>query len=243
MIEVGTLDRVTIVLGERGMGKSTLIKHDFDAFRAETGGLIIGHSRNGQIGTEPDIVFHDDVERLQRGLRRHPAKIHLVTKGPAEPVLAYAEALSLAIRKRAWKRAHPLRPFNPHRPLDAGTLATPVMVLIDEGVAMKRHPSNEEMQRLEEMLTSARHMHLAVTWSIQTPTARQWILMEQGNRFRVFRYVHEWGGNALRAAGIPKEAVEEIRELPRFVYYHRDKFDPRTAGFRVVKKREAPRRG
>ncbi len=233
-IEIGTLDRVTAILGERGMGKSTLAKMDAREFQRETGGYVIGHSPNGQIGAADDIAFYDSLEKLSRGLRKHPGKMHFLAKGAAEPVIHYADSLALAIRRsahrRQWKR------FREHRPAPPGMMAPPVLVIIDEGASMKRHPNNEELEHLERFLTSARHKHVALSWSIQAPSARQWVLLEQANRFRVFRYTHEWGANAIRAAGIPKEVVDELRDLPRFVYYHQDKADTGSGSFRVLPK-------
>jgi hypothetical protein len=231
MLAVGALDRITVILGERGTGKSTLAWLDARGFRAETGGYMIGHSPNGQIGARDDVAFYDDIGKLGRGLRRHPEKQHYLTKGTAESVIAYGDALSTAIRKRAFKRAFPLKVWREDRPAPDGLMAPPVLITIDEGVAMHRHPTNEESERLERFLTSARHKHVAFTWLSQAPTARQWIILEQANRLRIFRYVHEWGGNAIRAAGIDREVIAVLRELPDFTYYHHDKKAPQAAYF------------
>jgi hypothetical protein len=221
VIPIGSLDRVTAIVGERGMGKSTLARLDARDFQRSTGGYVIGHSPNGQIGAGDNIAFHDDLRKLQRGLRRHPEKMHFLAAGPAEPILHFGDALSIAIRRsahrREWKR------FKETRPAPEGLEAPPLLIVIDEGTSMKRHPSNEETEALERLLVNARHKHLAITWSIQAPTARQWVLMEQANRLRIFRYTHEYGVNSLRAGGIPKDVAYQLRELPRFHYFAMDK--------------------
>lgn len=242
MIPVGTLDRITVIVGERGMGKSTFLsKVDIPDFRRETGGYVIGHSTNGQIGADPGrIEFHDDLRQLSRGLRKHPERAHFVARGKPEDVLRYGLAMSLSVRKRAHERFRAERfriasemvpKFRPDRPAPKGLLAPPVLVVIDEGMAMRRNPTQAELQELEELLTSARHNHVAVTWSSQSPSLRQWVLLEQSNRQRVFRYVHEYGANALRAGGVHKDVIPALRELPRFTYYRFDKIDPHGAGF------------
>ena len=243
MIPVGSLDRITVIVGERGMGKSTFLsKVDIPDFRHETGGYVIGHSTNGQIGAAPNIVFHDDLKRLSRGLRKEPGKAHFVARGKPEDVLRYALAMSESIRKRAHERfrasefrAGRLVPkFRPDRPAPKGLMAPPVLVVIDEGMAMRRNPTQAELQELEELLTSARHNHVAVTWSSQSPSLRQWVLLEQANRQRVFRYVHEYGANALRAGGVHKDVIPALRELPQFTYYAYDKRTPHAAGFHAL---------
>lgn len=220
-VEIGSLDRVTSIAGERGTGKSTFAIQDARVFQRETGGYSIGHSPNGQVGHFSDVEFHSDVRKLLRGLRRHPEKHHFLVRGNPEEVLEVGVGLATAVRRRAhherWLR------FREDRPAPKGLKAPPVLVTIDEGIRMRRRPTREELAWLEELLVSARHKHLAVTWSIQAPSARSWVLFEQSNRLRVFRYTHEWGLNALRAAGLPREVVPEIPALERFEFFSWDK--------------------
>lgn len=245
MIPVGSLDRITTIIGERGMGKSTYALLDARSFQRETGGFVLAHSPNGQIGAHPDVVFYDSVAKLVRGLKKAPGKIHVVAGGPPEELIRFGESMALAIRKRAHERLRAQRAnsggellprFRADRPAPKGMLARPVLVVIDEGVAMKRRPGDLDLADLERMLTSARHNHFAVTWSSQAPTARQWVLLEQSNRLRVFRYTHEYGANALRAAGISKDVVPVLRDLPRFAFYRFDKQAPENAGFEMLPK-------
>jgi hypothetical protein len=236
VIELGTLDRITVVVGERGVGKSTLTRRDSRAFQLEMGGLVIGHSPNGQIGAAPFISFADSMRELERGLRRKPEQQWILTTGEPEELLDYASALSLALRKRAHQRVD-VR-FKPTRPPPPGLDATPLLVVIDEGAHLKRHPTNEEVERLEHFLVGARHAHVALTYSIQAPTKRAWILMEQASRFRVFRYSHEYGQNALRAAGLPQEVTEELGSLPNYMYWHQDKAEPGRGRFVTLEKRD-----
>lgn len=240
-LEVGKLDRITVILGERGTGKSTLAWLDARGFQAEFGGYVIGHSPNGQIGQRDDVTFHDSVKKLAAGLRRHPERQHYVVKGPAEDLIIFGDALALGIRKRAFQRAHPLKRWREDRPMPEGIVAPPVLIIIDEGVAMARHPSNTESERLERFLTSARHKHVGFTWLSQAPTARQWVILEQANRFRIFRYTHEWGGNAIRAAGLDKDALQVVKTMPNFMYYHHDKSDPGGAYFTELPRRPVVR--
>lgn len=241
MIPIGTLDRITAVVGERGVGKSTKALLDADDFRRRTGGYIIGHSPNGQIGFRDDIQFHDSLKSLAKGLRKFPTMKHFIASGASpEDVIDYARLLSVSLRKQGHKLAKV--PFHPHRPAPAGTKATPILVIIDEGTHLdttdrvKRAEdggpaSTRETKELEKFLTSARHEHIALTWLIQAPTSRSWRFMEQSNRFFVFRYVHEWGGNALRAAGLPQDEVVKVRTLAKYTYLRWFKDDPTNISY------------
>lgn len=243
MIEIGTLDRITPIIGERGTGKSTLAKIDALEFQRSTGGLVLGHSPNGQIGHESYIDFHDSFRSLEKGLRKRPGQMHFLADGGSpEEVIDYARALSLALRRKGHESADVK--FNPKRPAPPSVMAAPVLVIIDEGThtdqskRLRKEQDSEittaDLRELEKFLTSARHENVALTFLIQAPTARSWVYMEQGNRFRVFRYMHEWGLNSVRAAAIPKEAMAQIRKLPKFCYYHFDKDNPERAGFRKL---------
>ncbi len=229
MQEIGTLDRVTAVIGERGMGKSTWAYLDARVFQRETGGFVIIHSPRGQIGRAPDVVMHNSVKRAARGLRREPGLIHVVTDDSPEDVLEFARDLAHASRKKAHKDAG-VR-WHDNRPAPKGLRAPPVLAVIDEGTALRRGMTNEEIEELQRFLTSARHEHVAVTMLSQAPNARSWTFQEQASRFRIFRYMHEWGLNAIRAAAIPQEYLEEIRELPKYRYFRLDKEFPAKARF------------
>jgi hypothetical protein len=242
MIPIGTLDDITAIVGERGVGKSTKAIFDVDDFRARTGGIILGHSPNGQIGDAPDIRFYDSIRDMAKGLRKEPAMKHFVVSGASpEDVIDYARLLSLSLRREGHKLAG--HKFNAHRPAPKGTYATPIKVVVDEGTHLDTKDkiakaedggpaSTRETKELEKFLTSARHEHIALTWLIQAPTARSWRFMEQSNRFFVFRYVHEWGGNALRAAGLPQDEVVKVRTLPKFRYLQWFKDDPTRISYK-----------
>lgn len=236
MIPIGTLDWIETIVGERGMGKSTLAILEARDFQRETGGYVIGHSPNGQIGVAKDIKFYDKLDGffgLQRGLRRHPELMHFLVTGNAEQILDFGERLAFTVRRSAHRSAG-VR-FRENRPAPKGLEAPPVLIVVDEGTSMKRHPSNEEIERLERLLVNARHKHLGLIWSTQAPSSRQWLLLEQSSKIRLFRYSHEWGANGLRAAGIDKDvALNQIKDLDRFEYFAKDKANLDVGEFRLL---------
>lgn len=247
MIEIGTLDMLHVLFGEKKTGKSTLAKLQSTYFQRSTGGFVIGHSPNGQIGWAPDIEFHDSLTSLDRGVRKRPAMKHfLADGGTPEDVIDYGRALALALRKQGHKKAG--EKFHPHRPAKPGVLAAPVLTIVDEGTHTQqvdtkwRKPGDDdgsigviEKRELEKLLTSLRHENLAIIYLIQTPTARAWIYTEQATAAFTFRYSHEYGRNAIRAAGfIPKEEMPAIALLPNFEYYQFEKSNPWAAGYRKL---------
>jgi hypothetical protein len=229
MMEIGTLDRVTAVIGERGTGKSTWAALDARVFQRETGGFVVVHSPRGQIGVAPDVRMHNTVSKAARAMRRDPGAIHVVTDDDPEDVLEYARDLAFASRKKAHKDAGVK--WHDNRPAPKGLKAPPVLAVIDEGTALRRGMTNAEIEDLQRFLTSARHEHVAVTLLSQAPTARSWTFQEQASRFRIFRYLHEWGLNAIRAAAVPQEHLQRIRDLPKFSYFRLDKENPSQADF------------
>jgi hypothetical protein len=227
MIRIGSLDRLTAVIGRRGVGKSEYLIRDANEFRREArGGYIIGHSPGARLpstlhdGT-PGVGkrnWHDSIKSLERGLSRDPNGIHIVTTGDPEDVIDFGRGLSKALRRKAIERAGWVAGPNwENRPLpDPKIEAEPVLVLVDEGVALKEMFSKEDLKRWKVLLTGLRHENLAITWGIQSPTAKNWVLIEQSNRLVAFNYQHEWGLNAVRAWGVPQEDLQTIRNLQPF---------------------------
>lgn len=250
MIRIGTLDRITNIIGERGMGKSTKAVLDAREFQRTTGGFVVGHSPNGQLGftdIEGEIIFYDSLEDLEAGLQKNPHSMHFIATGATpEEVIDFGRALAKALRKKGHEAAGVK--FQENRPAPPGVMAAPVLIIIDEGThtdQSKRMRKDEgqpittaDLKELEKFLTSARHENVAVTFLIQAPTSRSWVYMEQGNIFYVFRYTHEWGANAVRAAGIPKEEIPRIKVLKRFRYYVYFKMYPEEGNYKDLPKPE-----
>lgn len=222
MQEIGSIDRITAVIGLRGTGKSTWAVQDACSVQREMGAIVIGHSPGARLptvlpnGQVPDMSWHDSIRSLERGLQRHPLRMHFLVTGDPEEVIQYGRELALAIRKKSIKDAG--HRFKHNRPVPKGVMATPVHIVIDEGTALRESFSAEDKRAWKIFLTGARHEHVSLTWLIQSPTAKNWILMEQSNRIITFRYMHEWGLNAIRAAGIHKDDLQSIRDLPDFQF-------------------------
>ena len=242
MVELGRLDRITSIVGERGTGKSTMAYLDALDAQADHGAYVIGHSPSGAIGARPGVEFHDGIKALDKGLRRDPQNMHIIASGASpEEVIEYARQLAAASRRKAIEDAG--YRFQDHRPPPEGVAATPVHLVIDEGTHVEKYPSKKLKDpgtkftvktdaRMEQFLTNARHEHVSVTWLTQAPTARTWTLFEQSNIFYVFRYSHQWGMNALRAAGIPDGGIEvsAIKAIPRLPDFQCVAWDKRNPG-------------
>lgn len=239
-VPIESLDRLTAMFGERGTGKSTELVLDAMRFQREVrGGYVIMHSPDARLpmklpdGSRSPIEWHDSVKDLEgwRGLSRRPHLIHVVVGGDPEPVIDYGRRLAKAIKIRAIKRAgfhyRDKRPIpmieteqqsrRAGQPIGEKVAAEPVYVGIDEGTAIQ-HASkgSDELHNWQVFLTGLRHENMALTWSIQSPNARNYAFIEQANIFITYRYMMEWGLNTLRARGVPAEDLQIIAGLPNY---------------------------
>lgn len=220
---IGSWDHLECFLGLRGYGKSTLlVERAMDLAHMAGGAYMVGHSLGARLpvrlpdGTEPPISYHKDVAGVEKGVRSDAARMHVAVSGPADDVIQLGRRLSLEIRERAWKELHGrLSPYSLERRMD-GIPAVPVIVAIDEGVAIEGAGKKDVEQWFREWVYSLRHEHTALLYSIQSPTGRNWLLLEQATTVHVFRIRHEWALNALRAAGAPPELIAAAPKLPKY---------------------------
>jgi len=227
--EIGDVNVLEVCVGQRGAGKSTTQCMRADELSREWGGAyVIGHSLGGRLPTElPDgtvlpLVYHDTLAKLDKGLRRDPGKWHILAPPMAMPnreeaddLLQYSIRLSDSIKERAWKEVHPFGIYKANKS-HKGIHATPIIVIIDEGIAIGAAGSTKKDQNrwFQEYLYSLRHMHIALFYSIQNANARSWHLLDQATAIHVFNTRHEWALGAIRAAGATQDEMDRIAELP-----------------------------
>jgi hypothetical protein len=228
--------------GARGAGKSTYLCQRARELVATWGGAyVIGHSIGQRFpaalpdGWRPPIEYHRSVSEVATAIRRRPGKWHIVApphpkedprpdlaRSSADDVLDYAVSLSYGLRVRAWQEKHPIRGLFgvPRKGATfTGLRMPPVLVLVDEGIAVRgaqASPKGDTGSDFLELLISLRHMHVALLYSLQSPTARTWHLLEQSTDIHAFRIKHEYAANALRAAGATSEQLAAIGRLRRF---------------------------
>lgn len=234
---IGTFNVLETSIGARGMGKSTHQCLRAWELQHEThGAYVIGHSLGGRLpprlppslgGQTLPIVYHTTLDKLERGLRRHPGKWHILAPplagdghriDPTRPIetadslLRFAVRLSTSIRKDAWQRAHPFRLWHTNVSYD-GVHAPPIVIIVDEGIAVESaSPSRKEDNRwFLQFLYSIRHFHIGLLYAIQDATARSWRILEQATVINVFAIHHQWALNALQAAGASTDEIERIR--------------------------------
>ena len=238
---VGEFNHLEASVGARGMGKTTWQLHRAYRLQRESGGYVIGHSLGARLtkqlpselgGAVLPIKYHTTLRSLERGLRWHPAQWHILAPplsadgnqvnaqealATADTLLQFAVRLSTAIRKNAWKKLHPLKPWGPNVDM-TGVRCPPVIVIIDEGIAIESAgPTRKEENRwFLQFLYSLRHYHIALLYAIQDGSARSWRVLEQATRIFIFAVRHEWALQCYRAAGASKEEIEEIRHLRKW---------------------------
>lgn len=217
-------------VGQRGAGKSTLQCQRADDLSRQFGGAyVIGHSLGARLprrlpdGTELPLTYHESIERLERGLRRHPDRWHILAppldvkghRDTCDELLQFVVRLSNEIKKAAWRKAHPLGWWKSTVSYE-GIRATPIIVIVDEGIAIEAAgPTRKDRNTwFLEFLYSLRHMHVALLYAIQDASARSWRVLEQATAIHVFSIRHAWALQSIQAAGASDDELARIRRLP-----------------------------
>lgn len=241
--KIGEWNVLEASVGARGMGKSTHQCHRaYELVGVANGAYVIGHSLGSRLpeklppelgGVTLPIRYYPTIERLERGLHRWPGDWHILSppvagdgqRLDAEPetaddLLQFSVRLSVQVRRRAFEQAHPLRPWRPSSSKTLGLRAPPILVLVDEGIAVEAASTGQRSREADrwflEYLYSLRHWHIGLLYSIQDATARSWRVLEQATRIHCFRVRHQWHLQALEAAGASREQAAEIRALRRY---------------------------
>jgi hypothetical protein len=227
-IPIGELNCIELVLGDRGQGKSTYCIDKAMSLAYATGGYVIGHSLGARFpeklpdGTPTPIDYYPSIQKLDEGLKTKSDRIAVLVGGDGDALLRYARSLSVSIRKRAYYRENGwiwalLKPWTPLSKMN-GIVARPVIVIIDEGVALsmnlgKTGAKSVESKEFRESIYGARHEHIAYLFQIQDPNAIGAALQTQATRYVVFHIGHQWALNAVGSMGATREDIVEIQEL------------------------------
>jgi hypothetical protein len=191
-------------------------------------------------GHELPIEYHFHVRDLDKAMRARPNKWHIIappmlgdTKrgrvecSTADDMIHYSMRLSQSLRDRAYDRAKLRRErpiLEPKIRNYDGLQCAPIIVIIDEGIAVsaantsKGAKSRIEQQWFQEWLFSLRHLHTALLYAVQNPTARSWYILSEATEIDVFYIRHQWALNAVQAAGATSEQIDEIRRLDPHEY-------------------------
>ncbi len=237
---VGDWNHLEACLGQRGQGKSTYqCARAMELSRIARGAYVIGHSLGARLpnrlpselgGDILPVTYHPTIKKLETGLARHPERWHILSPPlpgdgykmdhppeTADDLLRYAIRLSSVLRKRCWNREHPLSIWKPTVDY-TGLECPPIIIIIDEGIAVESAATggkgrSEDNRWFLQMLYSLRHLHIALLYAIQDPTARSWRVLEQATAIHVFHVRHAWALNAIQAAGASEQQIEEIEAL------------------------------
>lgn len=237
---IGEWNHLEASIGQRGMGKSTFqCRRALDLQADARGAYVIGHSLGARLprqlpkelgGNVLPITYYDSIAKLERGLRRHPERWHilapplpgegrksLLKADTADDLLRFVIRFSTAIRKAAWQKANPMR-FWKSTVNYEGVECAPIIVIIDEGIAVEAAGTSrkEDNRWFLQFLYSLRHLHCALLYAIQDATARSWRVLEQATAIHVFAVRHAWALQAIQASGATPEEIERIRGLTKF---------------------------
>lgn len=247
---IGEFNNLEASIGARGMGKTTWQLSRAWQIQHESGAYVIGHSLGARLtkqlpkelgGHKLPIKYHTTLDKLQRGLFWSPAKWHILAPplaldgnqvkagealATADSLLQFSARFSTEIRRRAWKKKHPLRTWHPNVDME-GIRCPPVIVIIDEGIAIESAgiSRKEDNRWFLQYLYSLRHYHIALLYAIQDGTARSWRVLEQATRIFVFAIRHEWALQAMNAAGATRDETDKIKRLKKYQHIEIAAFD------------------
>lgn len=232
---IGDVNVLEASIGARGSGKSTAQCDRAAELVDEWGGAyVIGHSLGQRLpdklpdGTALPITYHQTIAALDRGLRRAPGRWHVLAPtlpeqgGPpienresADDLIRYVIRLGSAIGAAAYRDAHPMSYLTRKVGRTTGLPATPIVLLIDEGIAVDGAGTSRRSSDkwFLEFIYSLRHLHVALLYAVQEPTARSWRVLEAATAINIYQTQHRWALEALRAAGADEEQIARIKSL------------------------------
>jgi hypothetical protein len=232
--KIGDWNHFEMMIGKRGMGKSTLMLErmlDLDAIAG--GSYKLAHSmgqrfpaklpsgRQYQLHYYPvppaaDPLGKQDasaaIKKLDNGLRKYPDDIHVLVSDDAQPILEYAQQLGRAVKRHALgffaRRSNPL-----------GRPATPIIVGIDEMVAldaaMGSAQGKDAARWFRKLIISLRHEHIALLAGIQDSNCVSYINAGLATKLWCFKTTHLYAIQSLRAGGMPNEQLESLPNLKK----------------------------
>lgn len=170
-----------------------------------------------------------------------PDEKESIERASCDDLIRYTMRLSQALRDAAYQRAHPGKvakswlgslvdwlmggakgPALGRRKIRDydGLLVRPIILVIDEGVAVESASTGQRSKGQDkwflEWIYSLRHLHTALLYAIQNPTARNWQLLSESTRVTVFYVKHQWALNAIQAAGGTSYEMKLARRLPPY---------------------------
>ncbi len=244
---IGSVNILEVSVGGRGAGKSMAQAARALQLQRELGAYVIVHSLGRRLpreipsgsslpfaGTKLKVDYHASIDDLDRGVRRHPERFQALApaltaeggrardeRDTADDLINYVIRLSTGIRRKAWHEAHPWRVWNADKADYNGLRARPIVLVIDEGIAVEgadKRASREMTQEFGQFLYSLRHFHVAMLWAIQEPNARSWKIIEAATATHVFQVRHEWALGAIRSSGASPDAMGDIARLDLYEF-------------------------
>jgi hypothetical protein len=215
--KIGEWNHFEMMIGKRGMGKSTLMLErmlDLDALA--NGAYKMAHSLSMRFPTKlpsgrtPQLRYHTDIKSLDSWLRRKPDDIHVLVSDDAQPLLEYAQALGRAIKKDALG-------FFARKKQPLGQPATPIIVGIDEMVAldaaMGSAQGKDSARWFRKLIISLRHEHIALIAGIQDSNCVSYVNAGLATKLWCFKTTHRYAIQSLAAGGMENEDLARLKTL------------------------------
>lgn len=210
MTPVGQWNHAIGVLGVPGCGKSTYAA-SLALELGATPAYLLAHDPTWRIPpTLPDgrtvpLRRHATIEICRAALAKDATGLHAPTATDGAAILNFACALAAA------SKGGEIVPL--------GKEAVPVVVLIDEAVAIEHSGPGRLREELLEVLVGRRHKHVALIYTVQSPRLVDVSLLSMATRLVMFRLIDEKSRDRLRdEAGVPEALLDQLATLPDHQY-------------------------
>jgi DNA helicase HerA-like ATPase len=206
----GAWNHAIVAIGAPGSGKSTWLVERVIALSSSAGAIVIAADPEYRIpelsptGTRYPVARVDSRDQAIEALRADPRRVIALTSSPDA-------TLSLALELAAASLA-----------AHGGRAGTPVMLLVDEAVALDGAGIYRLGDELRRVLVGRRHLHVGIAITMQEATIAHRAIVALSTEVAIFRVGDPVTIGRLRARGVPQAILDSAPTLaPHRCYVHR----------------------
>lgn len=206
-VEKGQWNHAIIVLGVPGCGKSTYALARLIQL-CQTPAYGLAHDPGWRLPAklpdgmpDPKLHRHETIEAGRAAIARDGSGVHAFAVADGQEVLAFGRALSEASLAKG-----------------GGDRGTPVVVLLDEGVATESASPYRLGGPMREGLALRRHRHMAIIMTAQDPRLIHYAMVGLSTEIVMFRLRDDRALAELERMGVPSETTARLRGLPNYHY-------------------------
>jgi hypothetical protein len=206
-----SFDECIVIMGLRGTGKSAYALRRAVELQKDPGCYVVVHDAAYRL---PDHYFDDEGEKhtvdvrrytstaeAARGLKERPGAVHVLVVPDGMEVARFASQVAEASLKSR---------------TDGHLL--PVVLVIDEGVAVKSASRYRMADDMLEYLVMLRHNNVGLILAVQDPRFVHYSFAGTSSEIVIFHLHDEAALKKVCDLGMPRELADQARTLPKYKY-------------------------